>query len=232
MKTRNGKGGNRMSRLSWAIILGFGGLALANPAQAQTANTAYAVGYPAPYNAPNSVTLQPIHVLASVGGRCGYAAGNAPNGSVNAPSFDILGFDQSFNFVLDCTGAFRVGVVSLNGGLLTGGAVPSGYGVKAPYDVQLNLRNDANTITATSACQAAELLASNNAASCSAQYLAGGTNFSGPASVTRGLRVNGAATSLTTNQTIRVKANAYAGPDILTAGTYTDTLTVTVSVAP
>lgn len=221
-----------MARLSWAIILGATGLAFANPAQAQTANTAYAAGYAAPYNAPNLVTLAPIQVMASVGGRCGFAAGNAPNGSVNAPSFDTLGFDQSFNFILDCTGAFRVGVVSLNGGLLTGGSVPSGYGNKAPYDVQLNLRNDANTVTATSACQAAQLFAANNAATCTAQYLTGGTNFSGAASTTRGLRVNGAATSLATNQIIRVKANAYAGPDILTAGTYTDTLTVTVSVAP
>jgi hypothetical protein len=225
-------GGIRMARLSWTTLFVLGGLALASPAQAQTANTAYAVGYASPYNSPNSVTLAPIQVLASVGGRCGYAAGNAPNGSVNAPSFDTLGFDQSFNFVLDCTGAFRVGVVSLNGGLLTGGAVPTGYGVKAPYDVQLNLRNDANTVTASSACQAAELFAANNATTCSATYLGGGTNFSGPASTSKGLRVNAPATALTTNQTIRVKANAYAGPDILTAGTYTDTLTVTVSVAP
>lgn len=218
-----------MARLSWAIILGASGLAFANPAHAQTA---YAVGYPAPYNTPNSVTLAPIQVMASVGGRCGFATGNAPNGSVNAPGFDTVGFDQSFPFILDCTGAFRVGVVSLNGGLQTGGPVPTGYGNKAPYDVQLNLRNDANTATATSACQAAQLFTANNAATCTAQYLTGGTNFSGAASTTRGLRVNGAATSLATNQIIRVKANAYAGPDILTAGTYTDTLTVTVSVAP
>ena len=115
---------------------------------------------------------------------------------------------------------------------MTGGSVPAGYGNKAPYDVQLNLRNDAGTITATSACQAAQLSAANVAATCTAQYLTAGTNFAGTASTTRGLRLNGAATSLTTNQTIRVKANAYAGSDILTAGTYTDTLTVTVSTAP
>ena len=221
-----------MARLSLALILTAGGLAFAGPAQAQTAGTAYAVGYAAPYNTPNNVVLPQIQVSASVGGRCGFATGNAPNGSVNAPSFDTVGFDQSFNFVLDCTGAFRVGVVSLNGGLLTGGLVPAGYGIKAPYDVQLNLRNDANTLTASSACQASQLSLANAAATCTAQYLTGGTNFSGAASTSRGLRVGGAATSLTTNQTIRVKANAYAGPDILAAGNYTDTLTVTVSTAP
>ena len=221
-----------MARLSWGIIAAAGGLAFANPAKAQTAGTAYAVDYGAPYNATNKIDLAPIQVVASVGGRCGFATGNAPNGSVSAPAFDTVGFDQSFPFILDCTGAFRVGVVSLNGGLLTGGSVPTGYGIKAPYDVQLNLRNDANTVTATSACQAAQLSVSNTAATCTAQYLTGGTNFSGAASTSRGLRVGGAATSSATTQSLRVKANAYTGSDILSAGTYTDTLTVTVSTAP
>jgi hypothetical protein len=113
-----------MARLSWAIILGASALAFANPAQAQTA---YAVGYPTPYNTPNSITLAPIQVIASVGGRCGFATGNALNEMFHAANFDIAGFDQSFPFKLDCTGAFRVGVVSSNGGLLTGGSVPTGY---------------------------------------------------------------------------------------------------------
>ena len=221
-----------MARLSWGLLLTAGGLTFASPAQAQTAGTAYAAGYAAPYNTPNDVALSPIQVSASVGGRCGFATGNAPNGSVSALNLDTTGFDKTFPFVLDCTGAFRVGVVSQNGGLLTGGSVPSGYGIKAPYDVQLNLRNDANTATATSACQASQLSLANAAATCTAQYLTGGTNFSGAASTSRGLRVGGAATSSATNQTIRVIANAYAGSDILTAGTYTDTLTVTVSTAP
>ena len=221
-----------MARLSWALISTAVGLAFASSAQAQSAGTAYAAGYAAPYNAPNTITLAPIRVLASVGGRCGFAAGDAPNGSVNAPALDTVGFDTTFPFKLDCTGAFRVGVVSLNGGLLTGSAVPAGYGNKAPYDVQLNLQSDLGE-KATSACQAAQLFAANNAATCTAQYLTGGTNFSGAASTTRGFRVNGAATlAAATIQTIRVKANAYAGPDILTAGNYSDTLTVTVSTAP
>lgn len=205
---------------------------VATPGYAQTANTAYAPGYAAPYNTPNSITLQKIEVRASVGGRCGFATGQAPNGSVSAPDFDTAGFDQSFNFVLDCTGAFRVGVVSTNGGLLTGGSVPTGYANKAPYDVQLNLRNDSGSLTASSACQAAELVASNAASTCTAAYLTGGSNIAGPASTSKGLRINGAATSSATNQTVRVKANAYAGTNVLTSGSYTDTLTITVSTAP
>ncbi len=223
-----------MLRVSATSVAFFGGLSLlvVTPAAAQTANTAYAAGYPAPYNTPNSISLAPIEVRASIGGRCGFATGQAPNGTVNAPNFDTMGFDQSFNFILDCTGAFRVGVVSTNGGLLTAGAVPTGYANKAPYDVQLNLRNDANTVTASSACEAAQLLASNVATTCTAKYLTGGSNIAGPASTTKGLRVNGAATSSTTNQTIRVKANTYADPDVLVSGNYTDTLTITVSTAP
>jgi hypothetical protein len=206
--------------------------AISSPCFAQTANTAYSPDSPAPYNTVTSITLPKIEVRASVGGRCGFATGQAPNGNVSAPNFDTAGFDQSFNFVLDCTGAFRVGVISLNGGLATGGTVPTGYANKAPYDVQLNLRNDANTVTASSACQASELLTSNASSSCTAAYLTGGLNIAGPASTTKGLRINGAATSLATNQSIRVKANAYAGSNVLTSGSYTDTLTVTISTAP
>ena len=222
-----------MARLSWGLLLTAGSLAFASPAQAQSAGTVYAAGYAAPYNTPNNVVLSPIQVSASVGGRCGFATGNAPNGSVNTVALDTIGFDATIPFKVDCTGAFRVGVVSLYGGLLTGGAVSAGYGIKAPYDVQLNLRNDAGNVTATSVCQAAQLNAAYTAP-CTAQYLTGGgvTNFAGTASTSLGLRVNGAATLPTTIQTIRVIANAYTGSDILTAGNYTDTLTVTVSTAP
>ena len=222
-----------MARLSWALILTAGGLAFASSAQAQSAGTAYAAGYAAPYNAPNNITLAPIRVLASVGGRCGFAAGNAPTGSVDFQNFDTLGLFAEFNFKLDCTGAFRVGVLSISGGLVTSGAVPTGYTNKAPYDVGLSLQSDSGTVTATSACRASELVSAGSPTSmCSPQFLAAGLNFSGVASTSSGLRVSGGATSLTTIQTIRVKANAYAGSDILTAGTYNDTLTVTVSTAP
>jgi hypothetical protein len=222
---------SRLSQFGFLLVMGVG-LLVANPAAAQTANTAYSPDSPAPYNNITSIALPKIEVRASVGGRCGFATGQAPNGSVSAPNFDTLGFDQSFNFVVDCTGAFRVGVISTSGGLVTGGIVPTGYANKAPYDVQLSLRNDGGTVTASSACQAAELLSTNGATSCTAKYLTGGLNIAGPAGTTKGLRINGAATSLATNQIIRVKANAYAEATVLTAGTYTDTLTVTVSTAP
>ena len=227
-----------MARLSWVLILTAGGLAFASPAHAQlltpTPNTAYAADINTPANfTQRSVVLPAIPVTASVGGRCGFAAGNAPTGSRNFPNFDTLGLFAEFAFKLDCTGAFRVGVLSTSGGLVTSGAVPTGYTNKAPYDVGLSLQSDSGTVTATSACRASELVSAGSPTSmCSPQFLAAGLNFSGVASTSSGLRVSGAATNLSTIQTIRVKANAYAGSDILTAGDYKDTLTVTVSTAP
>jgi hypothetical protein len=223
-----------MSRLS-AIraLLAIAAITGASASEAQTAGasnqTVYPIGqYPSPYASPNYWTTN-VPVTASVGTRCSFLTGNAPSGSVNAPNLDVNGFDRSINFKLDCTGPSRVGVVSLYGGLLNGGAVPLGYANTAPYDVQLNLVG--NSTSATSACAAAELLGSNLSATCTATYLTGGNNIAGPSSATKGLLVSGVATNGATS-TIRVMANPYAGSAILTAGTYNDTLTITVSTAP
>lgn len=59
------------------------------PAMAQT--TAYAVGQ----GSPNQITLS-IPVTASVGGRCGFAAGSAPSGTYNQPDFDVIGLNHDF----------------------------------------------------------------------------------------------------------------------------------------
>jgi hypothetical protein len=223
-----------MSRLSTIkALLALTAITGASAAEAQSAGvdyqTVYPVGqYPTPYASPNFWATN-IAVTASVGTRCAFLTGNAPSGSLNAPNFDVIGFDQTYNFKLDCTGPSRVGVVSTNGGLLTGGAVPSGYANKAPYDVQLSLVG--NAASATSACAAAQLIATNNATTCTATYLTGGNNIAGPASPTKGLLVSGLATNGATS-TIRVKANQYAGSSVLAAGTYNDILTITVSTAP
>lgn len=197
-------------------------LACAGSAWAET--TAYAVGD----GSPNSIAL-PVQVTASVGGHCGFATGSAPSGSVNQGNFDTAGFDRSFTFKLDCTGPSRVGVVSSNGGLLTGGSVPTGYTTKAPYDVQLSLVGNSTNVSST--CGASDLVAGGT--SCAPTYVTGGANnnFTGPASTSKGLRLTGAATS-GNDSTIRVVALAYAGSAILTNGTYNDTLTITVSAAP
>jgi hypothetical protein len=208
------------------------GLLAANPAAAQTVYATNGAGspvYPSPYNTPNQVTLS-VQVLASIGGRCGFATGAAPSGSLNQSNFDTTGFDQSFAFTLNCTALSRVAVVSSNGGLKAGlTGLPSGYTALAPYDVQLNLVGN-SAVTATATCGAGDLLATAGA-TCAPTYLsAAGSNFKGPATTSAGLLLNGPATN-NTPSAIRVKANAYAGTAVLASGTYTDTLTVTVSPA-
>jgi hypothetical protein len=181
------------------------------PAAQATAQTAYAVGQ----GSPNQITLS-IPVTASVGGRCGFAA--APSGSHNEPDFDTHGWTRDFAFVLDCNGPSRVAVVSTNGGLLTPGSVPTGYATKAPYQVTVNLVPNSGS-PATATCEAADLTA------------AGACSFRGPASNTVGLRL-GSTSSSASGSYIRVSAPAYSGVNTLVNGTYSDTLTITLSASP
>jgi hypothetical protein len=170
---------------------------------------------------PNSAQLQ-VNVLASVGGRCGFADLGTPSGTFDQRNFDVTGFSHDFLFSLNCTGPARVAVVSSNGGLKTGGAPQTGYIALAPYNVSLHLVSNTPT-TADATCAAATLIAGTG--TCSA--------FRGPASTTQGLRI-GAPSTNQTGSYLRVAASAYnqvVGP-VLIAGEYADTLTVTLSASP
>jgi hypothetical protein len=184
-------------------------------ASAQT--TVYAPGE----GSPNQAQL-PIDVLASVGGRCGFADLGAPGGTFDQRNFDVTGFSHDFLFSLNCTGPARVGVVSSNGGLKTGSAAPSGYAALAPYDVSLHLVSNTAAV-ADATCAVATLVAGTG--SCAA--------FLGPASTTQGLRIDAASTNQAGSY-LRVAAAAYnqvVGPTLI-AGEYADTLTVTLSASP
>ncbi len=203
-----------------------------SPAQAQDISaTVYAPGdIPPGSGAGTSITLTPIYVRASVGGRCGFADGQSPNGAVSQPDFDVTGFDATFNFVLDCSGPARVGVVSANGGLFQNAALTPGYTSLAPYDVGLSLAGDAGAV-ATASCEAAALVAGSTA--CSTAYGGAGgpqVNFTGPADETTGLLLNAPSTEGTVS-TIRVLAGPYNAPDVLVSGNYQDVLVVTLSGA-
>ena len=178
------------------------------------AQTAYAPGQ----GSPNSIVLS-VPVTASVDAHCGFASGAAPAGTYNQPDFDTSGLQHDFSFTLDCTVPLRVGVVSSNGGLqASAGALPSGYVSFAPYDVTLNLVGDSTSANAT--CAASTLTTGSTCAS-----------FLGPASTTQGLKLNGAS-NLAAGSYLRVSAPPYAGPDVLVAATYSDTLVVTLSASP
>lgn len=216
------KGG--FSAVLAAFVLG------GSPVAAQNISpTVYAPGdVPPGSGAGTSITLTPIYVRASVGGRCGFADGQAPGGTVNQPDFDVTGFDATFNFVLECTGPSRVGVVSANGGLFQTNSTDPGYTGLAPYDVGLTLVGNGGA-TATASCEAASLAAGMT--TCSTAYGGTGgpqTNFTGPANETTGLLLNASSTTGATSS-IRVRAAAYNGSDVLVSGAYQDVLTVTVS---
>ncbi|MFL6845707.1 MAG: hypothetical protein ACJ8ER_12590 [Allosphingosinicella sp.] len=187
------------------------------PAPAEAQVTVYAPGD----GSPNQAQL-PIDVLASVGGRCGFADLGTPAGSFDQRNFDVTGFSHDFLFSLNCTGPARVGVVSTNGGLKTGGTALTGYAVLAPYDVSLHLVSN-TAATANATCAAASLVAGTGTCA----------DFRGPANTTQGLRIAAPSTNQTGSY-LRVAANAYnqaVGPTLI-AGEYADTLTVTLSASP
>jgi hypothetical protein len=204
-------------RLEWIVggmLLGIATGAIGvSSAQAQV--TAYAGGSPA------NIVLS-IPVTASVGGRCGFAPGQAPNGSTNVGEVNNA-FSADFPFTLECTVPFRAAVISQNGGLLaTGAATPSGYANLAPYLVDLNLVGDVGVTPANATCDTGDLQTSSGVT----------CTFKGPSSASQGLRLNGSSYDVSGSY-LRVHRAAYAGPAILVASnTYADALTVTVSVSP
>jgi hypothetical protein len=185
--------------------------AAATPAAAQNVpNTAYYGGNPA-----NIVVSVPV--IATVGGRCGFATGAAPNGNQNVGQLDTTAWTYDFPFTLECTGPSRIAVVSSNGGLKTAPTVSApGYLDTAPYDVAVHIVRTGGTTDGN--CEAASLLGSSLAA----------CNLRGTASPTVGMFVNSPSFGLSGSY-VRVTKSPYTGT--LVSGSYGDTLTVTVSPA-
>ena len=200
-----------MNGFRWlAVLVAMVLSAVGSNASAQV--TAYAPGQ----GPVNSIEVG-IDVRASVLGRCGFASGGAPAGSVQQADFDRTGFSKDFAVVLNCTGASRIAVSSAKGGLSTG-ASAAGLATRAPYTVALRLVAD-NGTTAAASCDAAGLSAG------------GGCAFSGTANTTNGLHLAAASTKANGSY-LRVSAPVYAGITPLAAGQYDDTLTITVSIVP
>ena len=192
-----------------AMLVAF--CAILQPAHAQV--TAYAAGQ----GAVNSVEVG-VEVRASVHSRCGFATGGAPSGSIDQADFDQSGFTRDFAIQLNCSGASRIAVSSVNGGMATATAGASGYAVKAPYQVALKMVAD-NGASATAYCDAATLASGGSCA------------FAGTAGSATGLRLAGASTKANGSY-LRVSAPGYAGSAPLVAGRYSDTLSITISVSP
>ncbi|MGE8143521.1 hypothetical protein ACQKOE_16255 [Novosphingobium sp. NPDC080210] len=188
-------------------------VAASQPAMAQASQeqTAYYGGY----NGNPTMAVLTIPVKASVNTRCGFQ--QTFTKPVDAGEIDRNSWTDDTPFVPECTTPWRIAISSQNGGLLndTATGLAEGYLNKAPYTVSLLVKNDEADVDVS--CAAADLSSSAGAA-CS---------FKGTASATEGLRI--ARSYQLTGSRIRVSAPAYTGPGVLVAGTYTDTLTVTVS---
>lgn len=180
------------------------------PAHAQA--TAYAAGQ----GGLNRIEVG-IDVRASVRDRCGFADAGAPSGSLHQPNFDETGLNKQFSIRLNCTGASRVAVSSRNGGLAHADTL-EGFASNAPYNVELRLAGDDGT-TSAATCSSATLRQS------------GACAFSGTAGRSNGLRL-GAASTKDNGSYLKISAPRYAGAEPLLAGDYSDTLTITVSIAP
>jgi len=183
--------------------------AAAMPAYGQV--TAYAAG-----QGPVNRIEVGIDVRASVRDRCGFAAEGVPSGAVNQADFDRTGINKEFAIRLNCTGASRIAIASVNGGMMAAETAP-GYAKTAPYAVELKMVGDNGTV-ATGTCQAAALKA------------AGVCTFAGAADKTNGLTLKAASTKANGSY-LRVSAQPYAGEQPLLAGSYSDTLIITVSTA-
>lgn len=195
-------------------------VAFAQPAMAQVSQEQYAY-YPDPtltgyvFPGPPQAVIS-VPVTASVGGQCGFLT--APNANRNVGQIDTTAWTEQVAFVPECSAPWRIAVSSQNGGLKTAATVPTGYQNKAPYTVSLNVNSDGGVVTGS--CPVGQIDQAAGSTACT---------FEGTASSSNGLlipRSFGLSGSY-----IQMNAPAYPGPDILITGTYTDTLTVTISPA-
>lgn len=187
----------------------------ATPATAQTTGVQYAY-----YNTPGkaAVATLSIPVTATIGGQCGFYT--APDATRDVGEIDRVAINETVDFVPECTAPWHIAVSSQNGGLLTSSSADpaNGYLNKAPYAVTLNINNDGSASPLVASCNAANL-----------QTSGGACDFKGTATPSTGLLVPRSYRLAASN--IQLTAPAYSGPGVLVSGTYSDTLTVTVSPA-
>lgn len=204
----------RPSYVAFALCAGLAVCASTTAAQTfvPQPGTAYANGY-----GPSSLQIA-VPVIATVGGRCGFATGGAPSGTKDAGAIDENAWFRDYGFTLECTGPSRLAITSTNGGLKTAGGSVPGYAVMAPYDVAVSITRGGGITSGN--CPASELL----------EGATGNCALRGTASPTVGLFVASPSFALSGSY-IRLSAPAYSGPGVLVAGSYGDTLKVTISPA-
>ncbi len=206
----------RLAAMAQAVVVA-AALAVASPTLAQTSTgEVYAPGD----GSPNTGTLT-LNVTATIQAACEFN-GAGPSGSYAVPNLHAA-WTNAFNFSINCTTPFRVGIVSANGALVVPSvSPPTGYSASAPYNVDLHLVGDSALSADSGLCDASNLLASAGGVACN--------GLRGPSSTSQGLRLGGTSTSTGNTSSVTVSAPAYAGSGLLVGSSaYADTLTVTIS---
>lgn len=146
-----------------------------------------------------------------------------PTTNIDLGALDRVLPETQITLNIQCSGAFRIGLVSSNGGLKTAVAPPVGYSGLRDYNLALYIRDNTNADTVSLTCPASSLAATAVSSSCSA-------NLRGPATgLSPGFKVNSPSNGKACYLLI---SNAPLGTNTLVAATdYTDILTINVTAA-
>ena len=209
----------RVTALITALAL-CAGLAAPSGALALTIQIAYAKDNGGGPTSPNDIALS-IPVTATIGTTCGTTT--LPNATVNVGELNAVIPNTQVALTIQCTAAFRMGLVSSNGGLRSGVVAPTGYTNQRDYNVSLHIVDNTLAGHDSSTCLASQLTTGSSACS----------NLIGPAaSSAPGFRVASASTNQSGSYLLISNANL-TGSNILVSDTgYTDTLTITLTAAP
>lgn len=202
----------------WIGVFIIAQLAIGHHVQAQT--TAYAsdqVGNP---TAKSSISAS-IPVTAQVLPTC--TSPILATANIDLGALDRVLPETQIALNIQCSGAFRIGLVSSNGGLRTAMVAPSGYSGLRDYNLALYIRDNTNANTVSLTCPASSLAATAISSNCSA-------NLRGPATgLSPGFKVNAPSNGKACYLLI---SNVPLGTNTLVAATdYADILTINVTAA-
>jgi hypothetical protein len=195
-------------------------LALAMATSALADTTIYASDNTGGPPSPTFIALG-IPVTAQVGAACDGTT--LPKTTVDMGVLNQALTLHQVELAIVCNGPFRMGIVSSNGGMLSGAPTPGGYANLRDYNVQLDIVDNNNAHNFSSTCLASSLTASAPSSTCA-------TNLRGPASTSSpGFEVitpsNGKTSELDITDAPLPVGTLVAATD------YTDTLTITLSAA-
>ncbi len=196
------------------------GLSIVAAVPASALVTAYAADQTGNPSGPSNIVLS-VPVTAQVGAACATTA--LPTTTVNLGALDQALPDTQVSLSIQCSGPFRMGLVSTNGGLKSAATAPTGFANLRDYSVALHIKDNASVDHPSSTCVASLLTPTASASTCT-------TNLRGPATSTGPNFL--VSTASTGQASYLLISNAPLGSGVLVgASDYSDTLTITLTAA-